>query len=634
MNSLLNDLKEIWNKDKGNSLSVYLKNNSEADNYFSEMLKKEPWFENKRKLFSCLIKGITAPIHCKHCGKILSVDRAKDGKQYCSHKCAGHSEERLNKVKITSLQRYGTENAFQNKKIQEKQKKTCIKKYGTENIFQLEEVKEKSKQTCIEKYGTEFAGQNEQIKEKIKQSNLLKYGVEYASQNEEVKNKKEKTNLERYGTKSPSQNEQVKQKMKHTCLEKYGVDCTFKDKEIDKKRQDTWKQKSGGNPLQNEEIKEKKRATCLKKFGADNYGCSPYYFSKKINELKERWKDYIIPLFSDDEFQGANQDIVYRWKCVKCGNEFEQRIYTTSHIKDLQTIPRCPICYPHISGYSHLEKEVLEFIKSIYQGEIIENDRKTIKPMELDIVIPEKHLAIEFDGLFWHSENSGKDRNYHLNKTEFCKKQGYQLIHIFEDEWINQRFIIEDRIKSLLGIYDKRIYARKCETREVDSKTSNEFLETNHLQGKDNASVRYGLYYQGELVSIMTFGKPRFNKKYDFELIRFASKLGTQVIGGFSKLLKYFERNFSNASIISYADRRFSKGNVYEKSGFTFVENSKPNYFYIRKLEKYTRYQCQKHKLKNILRDKFNPNLSESENMLLNGYSRVYDCGNSIYIIR
>ena len=214
-----------------------------------------------------------------------------------------------------------------------------------------------------------------------------------------------------------------------------------------------------------------------------------------------------------------------------------------------------------------------------------------------------------------------------------CEDKGYQLIHIFEDEWINQRQIIEDRIKSLLGIYDRKIYARKCEIREIEKAVSDIFLLENHLQGKDNASIRYGLYYQGELISVMTFGKPRFNKKYDFELIRFVSKLGTQVIGGFSKLLKHFGRNFSNASIISYADRRFSKGNVYEKSGFTLMTISKPNYIWANKNNRFSRYQCQKHKLKQILGDKFNPNLSESENMMMNGYNKIYDCGNLIFVL-
>ena len=592
MENFLNDLQEIWNKDKGNSLSVYLKNHKEVDEYFSKMLEQEPWFESKRKLFACLVKGITKPTFCKQCGKKLSVDFARENKQYCSHKCAGNSIERLEKVKKTTLDRYGVKNAFQSKEIQEKQKKTCIEKYGVENAFQSEEIKEKSKQTCLKRYGTEFAGQSEEIKEKIKRVNLGRYGFEHASQNEDVKNKMKETNLERYGVIAPAQNEQVIEKMKQTCLERYGVDCSLKDVEIDKKRKDTW-------------------------------------FLEYYNYIQEKWKEYVIPLFSKEEYKGQNKE--YKWKCVKCGNEFKSDLRISRQLIDgLGYMPRCLNCYPIISGTSLKEKEVLEFIKSIYSGEIIENDRKILNGKELDIYIPSKNLAIEFDGLFYHNEVS-KGKNYHLNKTEECEKQNIQLIHIFEDEWINKQEIVKDRLKSLLGVFDKKVYARKCEIREIDRKTCNNFLNENHLQGSDNSSIRLGLFFENELVSLMTFGKPRFNKKYDFELIRFSSKLGYQVIGGFGKLLKFFIRKHSNSSIISYADRRYSKGNVYLKGDFKFLEKSKPNYFYVKGLEKYSRYQCQKHKLSKILGDKFDVNLSETENMILNGFYKIYDCGNLVY---
>ena len=156
-------------------------------------------------------------------------------------------------------------------------------------------------------------------------------------------------------------------------------------------------------------------------------------------------------------------------------------------------------------------------------------------------------------------------------------------------------------------------------------------MEENHLQGKDTSSIRYGLFFDNELVSVMTFGKPRFNKNYDFELIRFASKLGFQVVGAFGKLLKHFTINFPDKSIISYADRRYSKGKVYLSNGFDLTNASKPNYFYVRGIEKYNRYQCQKHKLKNILGECFDENLTETENMIFNGFSKVFDCGNLVF---
>ena len=587
-----NDFQEIWIRNKGNSLNVYLRNNPEIDKILGEIVEKEPWFENKRKLFTCLMKGMTTPVCCKVCGKLIKVDLARDGKQYCSHKCAATSPERLEKVKKTSLERYGVENAFQSKEIQEKQKKTCVEKYGVENVFQNEEIKDKIKQTNLERYGVEFVQQSEEIKERAKKTNLERYGVEYSSQRQEVKEKTIKTNLERYGAKAPAQNKQVVEKMKETCLERYGADCSLKNSEVDKKRKTTW-------------------------------------FSGHYNYIIEKWKEYLIPMFSIEEYQG--RDKIYKWKCVKCGNEFESHMDITRQIiNGVGYMPRCLTCFPIKYGKSLKEKEVLGFVKSIYCGEIIENDRNVLNGKELDIYIPSKKFAIEFDGLFYHNDNS-KDNDYHLFKTEQCERQGIQLIHIFEDEWINKRKIVEDRIKSILGIFDKKIYARKCQIKSLSSKESNEFLNENHLQGGDNSSIRYGLFFEEELISVVTFGKPRFNDNYNYELIRFASKLGIQVIGGFGKLLKYFIKNFPNNSIVSYADRRYSQGNVYLKNNFKFVEVSKPNYFYVKGNEKFSRYQCQKHKLRKLLGERFDENLSETENMLFNGFCKIFDCGNIVY---
>lgn len=588
----LSDFQEIWNKNKGNGLSIYLKNHPEVDNCLCKALEKEPWFESKRKLYSFLLKGITKPVCCAVCGKVLKASLVIEGKKYCSHKCSGKSPERLEKVKKTTLERYGVENAFQSKELQEKQKKTCIEKYGVENVFQSEDIKDKIKQINLERYGVEFVQQSDEIKDKVKKSNLERYGVEHSSQRKEVREKTEKTNLEKYGSKTPAQNKQVVEKMKKTCLEKYGVDCTLKVDEIDKKRKETW-------------------------------------FSKHYKYITEKWKDYLMPLFSVEEYKG--RDKVYKWKCVKCGNEFESNMdISRQFINGLGYMPRCLNCFPITAGKSLKEKEVFEFVKSIYDGEIVENDRCILKGKELDVYIPSKKLAIEFDGLFYHNELS-KDKNYHLFKTNECEKQGIQLIHIFEDEWINKREIVEDRIKSILGIYDRKIYARKCQIKSISPKESNQFLEENHLQGGDNSSIRYGLFFEDEFVSLMTFGKPRFNKNFDFELIRFACKIGVQVIGGFGKLLKNFTRNNPDKSIVSYADRRYSNGNVYLKNNFSFMEISKPNYFYVRGVEKYSRYQCQKHKLKNILGDNFDENLSETENMFFNGFYKMYDCGNLVY---
>ena len=251
---------------------------------------------------------------------------------------------------------------------------------------------------------------------------------------------------------------------------------------------------------------------------------------------------------------------------------------------------------------------------------------------ELDIYIPDRKLAFEYDGLYWHKDNGcGNDRNRHLFKTELCESKGIHLVHIFENEWLNKRSIVESRIKNLLGVFDKIVYARKCEVKEVPSKDSFEFQNMNHIQGGVHSSVNIGLYYEDELISLMTFSKPRFNKKYDWELVRFCNKIGYHVPGAASRLLKHFERQYNSRSISSYADRRWSIGNLYSKFGFKPVPTSKPNYWYIVDGELESRVKYQKHKLNSIL-EHFDSSKSEWDNMKDNGFNRIFDCGNLVFL--
>ena len=337
-------------------------------------------------------------------------------------------------------------------------------------------------------------------------------------------------------------------------------------------------------------------------------------------------------MFSYQDYTGYKQK--YKWKCVKCGNQFYSNIYSTGHLDKSRYVPRCLVCYPYLQGDSVLQKQFVQFVKENYKYGIKENDCCLIKPYELDVYLPQKNIAIEFDGLAWHSQKF-KDKNYHLNKTQMCLENGVQLVHIFQDQWLYKKDIVKDRIKNILGVYDNRIYARKCVIKQIKPSVCKQFLDVNHIQGSDNSKMRLGLFYNDQLVSVMTFSKPRFNRNYEYQLVRFASKLGYQVIGGASKLLKYFQGNYQPKSLISYADRRYSNGKLYYILGFQFLQNSDPNYFWKRDDKKLTRYQCQKHKLKRLLgQDKFNPQLSESENMYRNRYSKIYDCGNMVFVKR
>ena len=170
--------------------------------------------------------------------------------------------------------------------------------------------------------------------------------------------------------------------------------------------------------------------------------------SKSYDNIVQRWKDYVIPLFDKEHYYGFDYEGKYKWKCVKCGEQFQQQIYVTGLGKD-RYIPRCLKCLPSHST-SIAQKDLLKFVKTLYFGEIIENDRKLISPLQLDIVIPEYKLAIQFNGNYWHSF---KDDNYHMYKIERCNEIGYKLIYVWQDCWNDKQSIIKDMIKKMLNIY-------------------------------------------------------------------------------------------------------------------------------------------------------------------------------------
>jgi hypothetical protein len=294
----------------------------------------------------------------------------------------------------------------------------------------------------------------------------------------------------------------------------------------------------------------------------------------------------------------------------------------------------CPICYPYISASEVEVKKFLDEIGAYY----IHSDWKTLTDgKELDFVLPNNNLAIEFNGIYWHSELQGKKQNYHLNKTKMCEEKGINLLHILEHEWNNptKQEIWKSIIKSKLNMHNK-IGARKCVLKQVDKLEERSFLEQNHLQGFVGSKIAIGLYYNNELINLMTFGKNRMSSSVEWELLRFASKLNTSVVGGASKLLKYFTNNYSS-DLVSYSDKRYSQGNMYKQLGFKFSHNSPPNQFYFKNGGKVnileSRHKYMKHKLPDVL-PIFDKRLTAWKNMVINNYNRIWDCGNGVWIYK
>lgn len=548
-------------------------------------------------------------------------------------------------------------------------RQTNLAKYGTDNLF-----KDVARmiQARKEKLGVEHALQRKDLLKKSQDTLESHFGVRTTFKSKEILTKKDKTNLERWGTIHPTQNQVVKDRMAETNLKKWGYVSTSLNLEIKKKQQDTLEKHYGvrQSPFASKEIQEKAKQTNKQKYGEEVY--------RKSQDFKDKQKQ-ALSIVGKDGLTGLERRIkTYKENCLlKHGVEN----YTQIHIKnkdllneeyvkanfikdnvfllhefcefynvqfsvvDVKYRKLFNIDVPNKQYRLQTQTDIYNYIKSIYDGKVEINNRKIIQPLELDLYIPEKGLAIEFDGLLYHSygkseyaiyNNLEENKKEHLNKTELCEQQGIQLLHIFENEWMdkNKQNIWKSVIKNKLGLITNKIYARKCEIKKIDDLMKKNFLNDNHLQGNCSSSINLGLFYKNELVSIMTFGKSRFSNEYKYELLRFCNKIDTIVVGSASKLLKHFIEQYGK-SIISYANRRWSIGSLYEKIGFNFFINREPNYFYFKTNENilYSRIKFQKHKLKKLLAI-YNEDLSETENMYNNGYRKIFDCGNKVYILK
>lgn len=573
--------------------------------YINESTKNMPAdIPMPAKIFYTLT-GAKEPAKCKVCGNDIPHDRkcnALTGYKSlcCSRRCAQLDPDHIKRQEELSMSKYGTPRPQMSERVKGKMKATLA---GKPDEF-WEKAAEKRRMTNIEKYGTDSVSRIEAVRARKSEAMLR------------MPDEKKKTRLE---------------KTRLTKLKKYGNE-KFVNTE---KTKETTAKNAKSNPDYWTNILEKRRKSCIEKYGVD----SPLkiqsvkdsirlsHIRKSFNECISK-SEYAQPLFDADYYAAHRHDDL-PWKCKECGGEFAAKV------GDQMYFPaRCLKCHPLHEQVSRPEKEMAEFIKSIYGGEVIENDRTVIGPSELDVYLPEEKLAFEFDGLLWHSEEMGTPPGYHLSKTEKCETAGVHLVHVSEAEWICKREIAQSRIKALLGVYGEKIYARNCEVREIPAAESKDFQIKNHIQGYAPAKVNIGLFYGGKLASLMTFGKCRFDRKHEWELVRFCSRLNARVVGAAGKMLAYFEKKYSPISIVSYADRRWSRGKLYKALGFSLDHASKPDYrYWNRKKGVYmpeSRIKYQKHKLPDLLPG-FDPGLSESENMKRAGFTKIYDCGNLVF---
>lgn len=588
-----------------------------------------------------------------------------------------HTQEYQSKVRQTCIERYGVEHYSQTQEYHDRVRNTCLEKYGVENHSSLESSKrhmseiqksktseertlilERHKKTCLEKYGVENYSQTQKSKEhmseiwknrseeeinamqkKMMATSMERYGVNNYSKTNECREKVKSTELKRYGGHHAG-NAEIQAKQRQTCIERYGSE-TYSSSEEGRKHISEIKK---AKPI--EEVQrsvELGRQTSLERYNVPHYSLTQEYHDRVKNTSLEHYGEehwtksdqgkkqmrkmkrsehfehkmkmlneckHIVLLSNYEDYLECDQ---IKYQCLKCGEKF------LSSGSNVHTVS-CPFCLH--SGVSEMEKDIVFYIHSIYSGEVIENTRKIIAPKELDIYIPEKKLAIEFNGSYWHS-SAQKPKDYHLQKTLACRERGIRLIHIFEWEWINKRSICEALLRNAIGLNSRRIGARQCGIFEISSETYRMFLEEFHLQGAVNSPMRLGLFHDEELLAVAGWGKSRFMKG-EMELHRFCIRPDVSILGALSRLCSHSGLE----SFISYVDLSHFSGTGYVKAGFKEIGISSPGYCWCRGSEILSRLQTQKHRLPELLGEDFDPELTEAENMELAGWIQAFDCGN------
>lgn len=456
------------------------------------------------------------------------------------------------------------------------------KSYANKSEDEMNEIKEKRKKTNLEKYGVENCYQSEDIKQKIKEDCLMKYGVEHHNQRSDVKKKIDESTIKSQGTKRYLQNEKGKEKYKNTCLEKYNVENTF----------------------QSEDKKEKIKQTNLQKYG--------YEVAAKSSIVKEHIKQTNLEKYGVEYISQSQQikDKVIQTNIDKYGVPWFCMTQT------------CKLAQGGDSNVNNKFANLLDSLNIKYIREF------SIKNYTYDFLID--NVLIEVNPTYTHNSTKGpyfnkhyieaKDKFYHRDKSQVAETAGYRCIHIWD--W--------DNIDKIINLFLSKItiYARRCDIREVKKDEVNNFLSLYHLQDTCKGQTYcFGLYYENQLIELMTFGKPRYNKNYEYELLRLCSHKDYKVVGGSERLFKHFLNTFNPKSIISYCDVSKFSGDVYERLGMELFNISSPACIWSKGKIKITDNLLRQQGFDRLFKTNHGKGTSNRDLILNEGFLEVYDCG-------
>lgn len=458
-----------------------------------------------------------------------------------------------------------------------------------------------------------------------------------------TQSKREATNLERYGHINTGQTEAAREahrafysdldnvrnqlrKQVATMMELYGVENAAHLREVVEKRETTVRERYGvANPMQNKSIAARSVSTRLV------HGYAEDYYRGNYNRLKQRiLDDFRFNLMTPYEnYGGSASRPPLDLQCIDCGRKIIWRLFHRT--------PRCQICNPADVRYKSKEEMALfQFIKDkLAIDDLISGDRQLIAPYEIDILSDRNRVAIEYGGLYWHAERQRPSHIYHLDKLQLVERQGYRLLTIFSDEWLDHPDIVKSKICHLFHRIEDRRFARKLTISEIDSNAASAFYEVSHIQGGTRASHNLALLDGDEVVAVMSFTAARPSQGLpdnSYDLVRFATLPYTTVVGGASRLFNRFVKIHDPAAVISYADRRWSDGGLYRQLGFTMERMNPPSYSYVENYTKrHFRFNFRKEVLESILGA-----TDETEWAIMQrlDYDRIWDCGTYRFVWR
>jgi hypothetical protein len=553
-------------------------------NYQSDLARRQT-AQQKRELTMLEKHGVANPMQ--------SIDLKQRNMKAKNKRPETERLQSLEKTKSTTRARYGCDNVFQNEEIKQKSKNTLLEKYGKDNSGKVTDFREKASQTYFKKTGhlhpfktpqamksmlDTYKNNKEEIVEKIKTSHIQSHGDWYARTIEGKKTIKAAVQ-KAFGTDNPMQSEIVKKRLEQTNFEKYG-----------------------GHPMRSVEIKKKFQQTNFEKYGG--HPNSAHYTENARNILSD--KILFTEMMSKTSARRAAEIL---------GVD-----YTT-------IFKRCKLYEVDLSQSSTYETEIAAFLTDL-GVEFIRNDRTIIAPNELDFIIPSHNLAIEFNGLYYHCDSPrGVDHGYHLKKYQKCADLGLRLVMINEDEWLDRPHLIEEKLKNLLGKGSRGLGARRHKIQQIKTDLAKRFCDKHHIQSGTGSQIAYGSYLDGILTGVICIGKQRTTQRW--ELKRFCTD-GKSYAGLFSKLFKTYLRDHNPNEVITFADLRYSAGNLYEKSGFCKKGIIPPDYCYVKGFKTFNKSSFQK----NAIKRKFNIEVSEkteAELMKELGYYRMWDCGKIKY---